>query len=552
MWVALDVMVKPPPQSASIGPHGSVFMAQLQEAVALHKRGQFAEAETLYRRILDILPHQFDALHMLGVLEAQRGNAQAAVDLIGHALKIDRRNPAAHNNHGNALRALGRHKEALASFDRALALRPDYAEALVNRGNALRDLGRTAQALASYDKAIAVHPSNVEALNNRGNALRELKRPQEALASFDRSLALRPDNPEVLSNRGNTLCDLGRHEEAIASFERALTLKPDYAQAHYNRGNALRDLGRYDAALASYDRALELQADYAEAHNNRGVALRALGRLEEALAAFDRVLVLRPDHADALENRGHVLNIMKRPNEAVASFEAARAAGGDRDLIAYYLAALGAAPQPPTPPRSYVEDLFDQYATRFDERLLSLNYDVPRQLFEAAVDLHPEGARDIADLGCGTGMCGQFFRPVARTLVGVDLSANMIEQSRVRGVYDRLVKGDVTEFLRANPDAFDLVIAADVFIYVGDVDAVFGATWGALRPGGQFAFSVEALDGDGFVLLPSRRYAHSLGYVRALAVKYEFTEKSALPIAVRQQEGRDLPGFIVVLEKSPV
>jgi predicted TPR repeat methyltransferase len=353
----------------------------------------------------------------------------------------------------------------------------------------------------------------------------------------------------VLNNRGNALCDLGRHEEALASFHRALALKADYAPAHYNRGNALRDLGKYDAALASYDRALDLRADYAEAHNNRGVALRTLGRVEEALAAFDRALALRPAYAEALENRGHVLNVMKRTDEAVASFKAALAAGGDRDLMSYYLAALGAAPQPTTPPRSYVEGLFDQYATRFDESLSSLNYDVPRQLFEAVVAVHPEGGRDIADLGCGTGMCGQFFRPVARTLVGVDLAANMIEQSRARGVYDRLVEGEISEFLDANPSAFDLVIAADVFIYVGDVDAVFGATWAALRPGGHFAFSVEALEGDGFALLPSRRYAHSLGYLRGLAEKHGFAEKTALPIAVRQQEGRDLPGFIVIVEK---
>ena len=518
----------------------------------MHQRGQLNEADALYRQVLKVLPQHFDALHMLGVLEAQRGNPQAAVDLIGRAIKVDGRNPAAHNNRGNALRALGRHKEALASFDKALTLRPDYPEALNNRGNALRDLGRAREALVSYDKALALRPDNLESLSNRGNALRDLKRPEDALASFDRALALRPDNPEVLNNRGNALCDLGRHDEALASFDRALALRSDYAEAHYNRGNVLRGLRRHDEALASYDHALALKPDYVEAHNNRGTVLRERGRLDEALAAFESALATRPDYADALENRGHVLHALKRPDEAIASFQAALACGGDRPLLHYYLAALGAEPQPSTPPQSYVEGLFDQYAARFDESLQGLKYEIPQQLFETVTALRPDGLRDIADLGCGTGMCGQIFRPVARTLAGVDIAANMIAKSTERGVYDRLVKGEATDFLAANAAAFDLIIAADVFIYVGDIDAVFAGVRSALRPGGQFAFSVEACEGDGFVLRPSRRYAHSLEYLRTLASKHGFVERAIVPVAVRQEEGRDLPGLIAVFERAGV
>jgi predicted TPR repeat methyltransferase len=545
----------PPPRgfqspASGIAPQGFAFIQQLQQAVSLHQRGQLPEAEALYRQILAILPQHFDALHMLGVLEAQRGNPEAAVDLIGRAIRVDRRNPAAHNNHGNALRALGRYKDALASFGRALVLRPDYPEALNNRGNALRDLGRPKDALASYDQALALRPDNLESLSNRGNALRALMRPEEALASFDRALALKSDNAEVLNNRGTALCDLKRYGDALTSFDRALSLKPAYAEAHYNRGNALRELGRYDDALASYDRALSLKPEYADALNNRGTALRALNRFDEAFESFERALALAPHHVEALENRGHVLIALKRPQEAVASYEAALAHGGDRRLLRYYLAALGTGPQPPTPPQSYVEGLFDQYAARFDESLLCLKYDIPRQLYEAVIALRPDRAGDVADLGCGTGMCGQFFRSIARSLVGVDLSANMIEKSRERGVYDRLVKGDLNAFLADNAAAFDLIVAADVFIYVGDIDAVFAATRAALRPGGQFAFSVEALEGDGFALRPSRRYAHSESYLRALASKHGFVESAFMPVSVRQQEGQDLPGVIAIFERA--
>jgi predicted TPR repeat methyltransferase len=528
--------------------HASALAARLQQALAFHRRGDLGQAEVVYREVLGIVPGHFDALHMLGVLEAQRNNPAAAVELIGRALKIDSGNAAAHNNRGNALRRLKRHKDALASFDRALALKPDYPEALNNRGNVLRDLDRPADALASYDRALAIKPDNAEVLTNRGNALCDLKRWGDALASFDRALSLRPDNPEVLNNRGNALRDLKRHGEALASFDQALALRPDCADTHYNRGNALRDLDRYGDAVASYDRALALKPDYAEALNNRGSALSDLMRLEDALASFDRALAVRTDYPEALVNRGHVLNALKRPDDAIASYRAALAYGGDPDLIRYYLSALGAEPPPSSPPRSYVEGLFDQYATRFDRALSDLRYDIPRQLFGAVVAIRPDGGRDIADIGCGTGMCGEVFRRLARTLVGVDLAANMIEMATARGVYDRLVRSDLNDFLGAHIGSFDLVIAADVFVYIGDIDAAFAATRAALRPQGQFAFSVEAFDGEGFVLRSSRRYAHSLGYLRALAERHGFVERASLPVSVRQQEGQDIPGFIAIFE----
>ena len=550
--IPTETMAHPPSPLADpkSQPQLLAIMADLQKAVGLHQHGQLDQAAAAYRSVLERAPGQFDALHMLGVLEAQRGNSDTAVDLIRRAIAIDPNNPAAHNNCGNVLRDLKRPDEALASFERALALKPDYAPALNNRGSALCDLNRTVEALSSFERALALNPDNIETMNNRGNALRVLGRPEEALASYDRALALRPANAEIFNNRGNTLRDLGRAEDALASYDRALTLKPDYAEANYNRGNALRDLERYEEALASYDRALALKPDHAEAFNNRGLTLRALNRLDEALTSCDRALALDSDNPDFLISRGHTLSELKRYPDAIASYRLALAQGGNEELLRYYLAALGAEPPPPTPPQSYVEGLFDQYATRFDDALQSLKYTIPEQLYNAVVAVRPNGKRDIADLGCGTGMCGFYFRAIAQSLVGVDIAENMIEKSRQRGVYDRLVKASLTEFLRDNSASFDLVVAADVFIYVGDVDAVFAATHAALRPGGQFAFSVESEEGDGFSLRPSRRYAHSLGYLRGLAAKHGFAEKTVIPVAIREEHGQNIPGFNVIFERE--
>jgi tetratricopeptide (TPR) repeat protein len=172
---------------------------------------------------------------------------------------------------GNAHQEVGRFAEAVACYDSAIALRPDYMEAYRNRGNAQRQLGHLAEAVASYEQAIALRP-NVAAYTNRGNVLRELRRAQEALESYDRAVALEPHYPQIHNNRGGALQELGRFDEAVASYRRALALKPDYAEAYNNLGVALSKLGQLDAAIAAFDQAIALKEGYAEPVWNRGLA----------------------------------------------------------------------------------------------------------------------------------------------------------------------------------------------------------------------------------------------------------------------------------------
>jgi tetratricopeptide (TPR) repeat protein len=242
----------------------------LDRALALHRKGQLADAAALYRKILRRNPRHADALHLLGVIETQRRNLSAAVEL----------------------------------FDRAIELNPQNATFFSNRGNALKDMKRLDEALTSFNHAIVIKPDYAEALNNRGVVLHEMKRSGEALASLVRALAIKPDYAEAHYNRGNALSALKRLDEALTSFNRALAIKPDYAQALYNRGIVLSDLRRLDEALASYVRALAIRPDHIEALNNRGVVLRELKRVDEAITSYDRAIAIEPDFADALYNRG--------------------------------------------------------------------------------------------------------------------------------------------------------------------------------------------------------------------------------------------------------
>jgi predicted TPR repeat methyltransferase len=488
-----------------------------RRAADLHRNSNFAAAASLYLQTLKLWPNFLPALLSYAVV----------------------------------LQALNRPAEALASYDKALAINPRNPGALYNRGNALRDLNRTGEAVANYDRAIAIKPDFPEAYNNRGNALRDLNRTAEALASFDKALAIKPDHAEALYNRGNALRDLNRADEAIASYDRALRLKPTYADALYNRGNALRNLNRIAEALASFDEALTINPRDAQTLYSRGNALRALERPAEALVSYDKSLRINPGLVEAWFGQAGVLHGLSRHEEAITAYRQALVKGGDAEAIQFALASLGVEAAPLAAPKDFVTNLFDQSAERFEELLIGkLKYQAPELLFDLVARYVPAGNLDILDLGCGTGLLGARFHPLARTLTGVDLSSNMLTLARERQIYDNLICSELVEFLKVKTKHFDLVIATDVFVYIGDLSQVFQGARGALREGGLFCFSVEASEKQDFVLTAACRYAHSIAYLQTLAEAHGFVVDMIESGVLRKQAGNDVGGYFVMLRCS--
>jgi len=461
----------------------------IQRGLEHHWAGRLPQAEAIYQQVLQADPRNADVLYLLGTIAYQ----------------------------------VGKHDKAIELLERTLALKPGFAEALSMRGNALQALKRHEEALASFDRALSLNPQFADALCNRGSALQALKRYPEALASFDRALAIKPDLAVALSNRGNVLHALKRYDEALAS---------------------------YDKALASYDKALAVIPDYADALNNRAAVLRDLKRYDEALACYDRALASKPDFTLAHLNRAHVLLDLKRQADAIAAYRQALAHGANAEEINYELAALGIGAVPSAPPPAYVTDLFDRYADNFDQHLVStLKYQTPKLLLEQLARFCRSPEMDVLDLGCGTGLLGPLIRPLARTLIGVDLSANMLQKAAERRVYDELIKAELRQFLESRNGSFDLVIAADVLVYLGDLSGVFAALRGALRGGGWFSFSVEASDGDNFALTPAGRYKHSRGYCEKLASDHGFAVAQIEPRAIRHENGVDVNGYLVLMQR---
>jgi len=233
-------------------------MRHLDQAIALHQAGRLAEAEALYRKMLAHDARDFDALHMLGIVCAQRQQFDEAERLLRQAVAVDDRVPPCLLNYGNVLSRLERYGEAVEIYRKALALAPNHPPIHSDLGNAQKELGRLDEALASYDKALALQPNFAIAHYNRGVALERLNRDDEALASYDRALAIVPNYAAAHCNRGMLLSAAGRLDEGLVACERAIALDPKLAQAHANRAATLVDLRRHQDAIASCDNALAL------------------------------------------------------------------------------------------------------------------------------------------------------------------------------------------------------------------------------------------------------------------------------------------------------
>lgn len=499
--------------------------AERSQLEALYYSGRFTELESRARLLLDQYPQSGFIWNVLGLsLQMQGKNGIAALQKATELLPDD---ADMHCKLGNALSDQNRLSEAEASYRRALKIKPDYAEIHSNLGITLKDLGRLDEAMASHRRALEIKPDYAEAYNNLGFTLKELGQLDKAEASYRRALEIKPDFAEVYCNLGDILKELGRLGEAENSYRRALEIQPDFAEAHCNLGNTLKELGRTGEAENSYRRALEIKPDFALVYGNLGGLLKDQGKLEEALACFqdsDRLL----------------------PGNSVTQHQIASLTGNSTTRA----------------PIQYVEDLFDSYANKFDTHLQQvLKYEIPKQVVALITQnaALPENKWTVLDLGCGTGLVGSAIAPFARHLVGVDLSAKMLEKARARNIYQRLERLDLLTMMQhEKASSYDVIIATDVFIYLGKLDEVFSEIKRLLCPGGFVAFSIETLEdssneGAGqsvqreYQLEVTGRYSQSLNYVTRLASANGLEVHKVVATQIRMENGKPVNGHLVLL-----
>ena len=564
----------------------------LEDAITDHRAGRLLEAERKYRKALDAEPQNLEVLFHYGYLLRHMGRAKQARDLFRRALRIAPREAVFHAALGETEQVLGKPERAIKSFEKALACnpddvaslinlglchqergrledacrllrravdaRPDFTPALVNLGIALHlsgekrnDLGQVDEAVACFQRAIEIHPADASAHANLGVACLHQQHFEEAVAACRQALKIAPGLLMAQNALAHSLAYLGRLDEATEVFEMTAASHPENAQPLIELGTAYWRRKRFAAAITAYERAAVLMPRNLHVFLALGAMCNAAGQFQRAVEVFDRALQLSERKFTA--HRGRVLALLR-----LGRLDEAREACGraleinPRDTSCRFAHAALSQQKVAAAPADYIVEMFDQFAETFDDELRGeLDYRSPEQLHEAVLAVMggaPSGWT-IVDIGCGTGLCGLLFRDMAARLIGSDLSPRMIEKARQRGAYDELRVEPLDDTLSQATREFDLVVAADVFVYVGDLDPVFGACATALKPGGLFAFSTEHGQGDDFTINEAMRFTHAPAYVGELAARHGFERVHEASAVIRKEAGVPVNGGIYVFQK---
>jgi len=394
-------------------------------------------------------------------------------------------------------------------------------EHLMQRARDLHQAGRFTEAAQLYQQMLLTDPMQFEPVYSLGMICAQTGQLEDAQKLLANAMAINPRFPEGWCTRGVMLLRLQRHGEALSCFERALVLKPDFPEALSNCATALLELRRLPEAIEGFDRVLVLRPDHAISWNNRGNALAALKRFEEAVQSYDKALAAEPNLSQAEVNRQNAL------------FELGRATRC---------------------PPGYMRGLFDEFATHYDQTMLEkLNYRAHLHLRSLANRVLPQAhsPRRILDLGCGTGLVGEAFKDLAAggRLDGIDIAPRMIEAARTRGIYDELILGDLEAVLAEPGGVYELILAADTMIYIGDLSACFAGVTKRLAPDGFYLFAVESWSGEGWQQTPMNRFRHSAAYLRNLATAWRMRVVELMECTLRRENSEPVKGFAVALQK---
>jgi predicted TPR repeat methyltransferase len=412
--------------------------------------------------------------------------------------------------------------------------------------------GRVAESIALYQQALQINPGLAEVHRNMGVVFAAQGAADEAVAAFRSALEVQPNDAAAWNGLGLVHARLQqRLDEAEQCFQQALALEPKYNEARNNLGNTLLLMYRPAEAADCYRESVRLYPDDAEAHSNLAVACWALEQRDEAIASWRRSLEINPNDTRTHRNFGRALLQHHRPVEALPHLRQVLAVDPNDCEARVVVDVLGGTAAWTQLPADYIASVFDRHAASFDHHLVEkLGYRGPA-LLQAALGTPPAPrSLDILDLGCGTGLCGAAFHDWARTLVGVDLSAQMLAKARARGIYDRLIQSDLVPALADARGSFDLVLAGDVLIYLGELTPLFTAVRQALRPGGRFAFTVELAEGTGYRVQPTIRYTHSRAYLQELATRTQMREINIQNVVLRREHKQEVAALVIVLAAS--
>ncbi|MFT5486200.1 MAG: putative TPR repeat methyltransferase [Paracoccaceae bacterium] len=356
------------------------------------------------------------------------------------------------------------------------------------------------------------------------------------------------DNTELF-DRAAFLADSGDAPAAAALYRNILTNQPKHLAA----ARALADIVEAGRASGDVQAVRRTVTDIETASTySVGKTAQIHGRFDVAIRCYTKILDMDPDYEDAIWGLAEAHYGNRDLKQALKWYRNYSEKYPDDHEARHMVAALGDGPTPLRASDGYVRETFDHFAEDFDKQLLEdLEYRAPKLIHALFREVSPGSASDldILDAGCGTGLSGIDFKAHAGSLTGVDLSSEMLKLAKARRLYDNLHEDELAAFMRANPGRFDLIVAADVFCYIGDLAESLEAALVTLKTGGLMIFSVEAQSKRGYSLTGSGRYAHKPAYVQKASKTAGFEEIISRTDTLRMEYGDPVKGYLTVLRK---
>ena len=548
-----------------------------EQALAMHERGNFDEAEGLYRQLLQVNPENPDILNLLGLIAQEKGVHSQAVDLFYKAIKLVPEHLPYKFNLALSLEHLGKDMEAIGYYNKVL-----IKESFNNIGRIYHKLGKIETARENFLAAVNMDSDYAEANANlamtyyNDEAIDMLENIIDPLAfeylaqiyieekNWDKALdyALRAGNDELI---GAVYAFRGKHDKA-----KEYLMKVNTAPALINSANLATNEGNFDEAEKLYKQALEFGRSVYDAHLNYGRMLYLQGRTSEALEEYRKAVQANPYAPEASNNLGLILKDMKDFDEALGLFFNAYmvqplveeyAVNISETLILYardnYDNAVKIAKnwvknaemdifaintlkilKNKEVDKLYTQKLFDHFAENYEKVLDKVNYKVVSEIKKILDNV--EGT--ILDLGCGTGLVGKALKSEKNKIIGVDISAKMLEVAASSGVYEELLEVDILEYLN-NKDFFtpqgrgvNLIVAADVFSYFKELKDIVKACKRV-----PLVFSIEA--GVGCY---NGRYKHNPCKIEKLLLRCGYNKIEKYPLILRIEDGQDVEGILFV------
>lgn len=491
----------------------------------------------------------------LGNIAKREQDVEKALNYFQQGLAINPDDFEIHNQLGVLYYELKNFDHALLHYVKATHLKPDFVPAHFNLGLLFIQQGKIEFAIKQFHNVETLLPEFMPALRYLGDLYLQLQNYIIAEKYYQALLELNPVDADTLNNLGVIYLKQEKFEQASQYFGKAITADEKHLNARNNLAALYLQHERYDNALRNYQAMLEINPDDLEANYNAGVAAMAIGELSSASQYFEKTLAINPKNLDAMLNLAAVKLKLNEKSTAIALYHDVLKLNPKQSIALYMLQAIEGLPnnqeQPSAAPREYVENLFDNYAGFYDKHINDvLKYTVPNAMLQL-LNPHLNQFNTILDLGCGSGLAAEKLKSHSNKIIGIDMSKKMLALAARKNFYNELIHADLITGMENLKETFDLIIAADVFVYIGDLDTIFALVNTHLKSRGLFCFSTE-LAANNYQLLTTARYAHSTDYIAKLAEKYSFQIIEQQSIIPRYQDNQPVQGMLYLLNNFSI